>query len=252
MKSTTWGLLFLALGATFVNAQDDAEETYSAEGDAQEEEDEEYDDEADAHEVTTNYLLPEYADKRFPVGEEATILVDVSNNGQDVFNITRIGAFLHSPFDLSYYIQNFTVGELSGVAAPSAQISLEYKFTPDQKLEALEYWFSGFVEYTMEGSDEPYQQIFVNTTVHLYDDKNSIIRDLSGAASSALLLLVLGSGAYFGFNYAASKSGLKKKFKKKKEAKPAAAPAVDDWDVSTYQEATKSRVAGRKKRVSKK
>jgi hypothetical protein len=86
--------------------------------------------------------------------QEVTVLIDVSNKGQEVFNVTRVGCFLHSPYDHSYFIQNFTVKELSGVAAPNAQISLEYRFTPDKKLEALEYTLTGFVEYHMEGGDE--------------------------------------------------------------------------------------------------
>lgn len=245
MKLSAWVLLFLSLGAFFVvRAQDGDEDDYTPEDDEVEEE---YEDEIDAHEVSTNFLLPEYADKRFPVGKEVTILVDVSNNGQDVFNITRIGAYLHSPYDLNYYIQNFTVKALSGVAAPSAQVSLEYKFVPDAKLEPLEFWFSGFVEYTMEGSDEAFQQVFVNSTVHLFDDKNGL--DIVSAFNTFLMVAVLGTAAYFIFKSVAEKSGLQKK-KTKFVPKPAA-EKVDDWESDIYKPKDSSKVI-RRKRVSKK
>ncbi len=59
--------------------------------------------------MLTHYLFPDAGkDNKLPLGKEVTILVDFSNNGQDVFNVTRIGMFLHSPHDLSYFIQNFT------------------------------------------------------------------------------------------------------------------------------------------------
>ncbi len=45
------------------------------------------------------------------------------------------------------------------MAGPGSQISLEYQFTPDPRLEALEVWVSGFVEYQMEGTDEAFQLV---------------------------------------------------------------------------------------------
>lgn len=207
-------------------------------------EDDTYEDDYDVHEVTTSYYIPDYPDGRLPVGKPVTILVDFANKGQDVFNVTRVAAFLHSPYDLNYYIQNFTAKAIGGVAAPSAQIGLEYKVTPDEKLEPLEFWLSGFVEYTMEGSDEPYTQMFVNTTVELFDDKSSF--DIASFLTTFMVLAGLGMAAYTALSAGAKKvTG-----KKSKYVAPRPSAAVDDWNVEAYKQGS-SKVRGRKK-ISKK
>lgn len=249
MKSSSWVLLFLALGATFVT------EVRGEDAEYNDEDLEEFDEDAedDFHEVSTHFIFPDHKDMRFPVGKEVTVLVDVSNNGQEVFNVTRVATFLHSPYDLSYFIQNCTAKELSGVAAPNTQISLEYKFTPDMKLEALEYWLSGYVEYTVEGSDELFMQVFVNSTVHLYDDKAGV--DIFNTFTTLLMVATIGAMAYGAFSVAAAKTGLKKK-KKYVPPAPVAASDADDWEVNTYKQSDKSRAAGggrrNKRNVSKK
>ena len=109
--------------------------------------------------LETQYLFPGNDENRLPVGQEVSVLVDFSNEGQDVFNVTRVAAFLHSRFDYNYYVQNFTVKDVSGVTAPNSQVSLEFKFTPDAGLETVEFILSGHVEYRIEGSDEPFQLV---------------------------------------------------------------------------------------------
>lgn len=243
MKSFAWTLLLLTL-ASFqfaVQADDvevnDEEDDATAAADADEDT---YEDDYDVHEVTTSYHIPEYPDGRFPVGKSFTILVDFSNRGQDVFNVTKVAAFLHSPYDLNYYIQNFTAKAVSGLAAPSSQVSFEYKVTPDAKLEPLEFWFSGFVEYTMEGSDEPYQHMFVNTTVELHDGRGSF--DFSSVFTVVLVLGALGAAGYSGALGAAEKVTGKKR-KKFVTSKPAA--PTEEWEVAAYKPSDKSRTRAR-------
>lgn len=43
------------------------------------------------------------------IGEPVKVLVVVSNKGPEAFNLTEIGAFLHSPFDYNFYIQNVSI-----------------------------------------------------------------------------------------------------------------------------------------------
>lgn len=246
MKSFAWALLLLSLMATFLQGgvmADDVEVNDEEEA-AAPAEDDTYEDEDYEHEVSTSYHIPEYPDGRLPVGKEFTILVDFSNKGQDVFNVTKVVAFLHSPFDLSYFIQNFTAKPVSGVAAPSAQVSLEYKVKPDEKLEPLEYWLSGYVEYTMEGFDEPYQHMFVNTTIELYESRGV---DFGSMFTTFLMMAVIGAGAYFSF----SSASVKVTGKKKKKFVPRAGPTDDDWGVEAYKQ-TDRRTGRKNKKVSKK
>lgn len=244
----SWILLLLAFMATLVVMADDIE--VNEEDDAVVDDDDTYEDDDEAHEVSTSYFIPEYQHGRLPVGKEFTILVDFSNKGQDVFNVTKVAAFLHSPFDLNYYIQNFTAKVAGGVAAPSSQISLEYKVTPDAKLEPLEFWLSGYVEYTMEGSDDTYQQMFVNTTVELFDDRSSF-------DGSTLFTIVMVAGAaavvwHLGVANSVEKvTGKKQKIRFTKEM-AAMAPTDEDWGVETYKQSSKSSRARRGTKAPKK
>ena len=67
-------------------------------------------------------------------------MVGVSNQTPDVyFNVSHIGAQLHSPYDYSYFIQNFTVRELEAVVGPGQETTVEYRFHPDPSLEPIDF-----------------------------------------------------------------------------------------------------------------
>jgi len=144
--------------------------------------------------VETIVFFPEYTtDKRFLIGESVTVLVGFANKADDSFNITAMGAQFHSPYDLSYYIQNFTRKYLSVTAEPNQQITLEYKFTPDKNLEPLSFWLSGWVEYN--GTDGVYRSTFINTTVEVIEKPGDA--DTRRFFTVVFLLAVGGLVAYF-------------------------------------------------------
>lgn len=252
MKAAAWLLLFLCLGGTFLTAQVQAQEESEAAEDVEDEievneqvdedaDDDAYEEDMDAHEVKSQFLFPDYDDDRLPVGKEVTVLVDFSNEGPDVFNVTGVATFLHSRFDYNYYVQNFTHKAVSGVTGPKAHLSLEFKFTPDASLETVEFILSGVLEYRVENSDEPYQLLFMNKTVELYDDRSSIsFSTLSTYMSS---LVVLGVVSYLIVTAAAAK-GIGKR-KKKVDVKKIEAVS-EEWEVEAYQERSRS-VTKRKK-----
>jgi len=159
--------------------------------------------------VTTTYLFPN-SDKKFAVGKPVTVLINFINNGQEALNITRVAAFLHSPFDLNYYIQNFSSSEVrGGMVGPKSQMSLDYQFMPDANLEPLEFWMSGVVEYQADGSDKVYQSTFLNETVTLVN--NGSAGELTIMFSTLLLLAAFGLGIYTLMN--STKKGAKAKKK---------------------------------------
>lgn len=247
MQPRAWILLLLSLGAVFNNVQVMAEEDEGEDLLVEDEEEDTYDDTLDVHEIDTSYKILETTDDgKLPVGKPTTILVDFSNKGQDVFNVTSVSAFLHSPFDLNYYIQNFTTKAISnGVSAPSSQVTLEYKITPDDKLEPLEFWLSGFVEYTVEGSDEPFRQHFVNTTVELFDNK--------GVDWMSLIMTMILMSAFVAAVYFAGGDGVEKVTGKKMKKKfvPANPDAAPEWEVKAYKASDKARKAGGSRRSKK-
>merc|ERR1740130_2392683 len=165
----SWFLLFLALFASqiaLVAAEEEVEDLVEEE----EEEEEEWDGVTFAahDDLQTQAYFPDYPDKRLPIDKEVTMLVSITNTGSDVFNVSFIGASLHSPYDVNYYIQNFTVRPLADYLYPTAQYTIEYKFTADAKLEPLEYWFSAFV--MVNGTRRMFKQTPINGTVELTND----------------------------------------------------------------------------------
>jgi len=148
----------------------------------------------DAH---TRVLIPDFPTKKIPVGKEVTVLVGFSNSGSSAFTLTSIGAHLHSPYDFSYHIQNFTEREIDGVVEPGAQLSLEYTFKPDPSLEPLEFLLSGFVTYN-NSENVMFRSTFVNGTIELTEAQSDF--DVRGLFTWFLGLGALGLIAYVGFN----------------------------------------------------
>jgi hypothetical protein len=112
--------------------------------------------------------FPEFADKKFPVQTEVTALVGFHNTGEKAFNITGIAGSLHSPFDLGYYIQNFTAKFLGVVVEPGQQVTVDYQIKPRQDLEPLQFWFSAYVIYN-DSDDAIFKTTVYNNTIELVD-----------------------------------------------------------------------------------
>jgi len=190
--------------------------------------------------IITTVTFPGHPDKRLPLKEELTVLIGVTNNGKEVYNISIVGGALHSPYDFDYYIQNFTRKAFSEVMPPTAQYTLEYKFTPESKLEPLEYWFSIFI--MINGTQRIYRNYAYNSTLTLTSASTNVFADIA----SVLFTLMILSGVGFGV-YTMITGGKKSKSKTK-----SAAPVVrneddeDDWDTDVYTQAKTSRAVGKK------
>jgi len=185
--------------------------------------------------VNTGFLLPSFSDKNFPVGKPVTFLINFQNNGQEVLNISTVRGFLHSPFDLNYYIQNFSVAEVrGGMVGPKSHMSLDYQLMSDPTLEPLEFWLSGYVEYQAEGSDTLYRSTFFNDTVTLVNTSSS--KDLT-IIFSTLVLIAGFVGVIYGLMKTTKKGAkAKKKFAPKapvSEAEKAVAAA--SWETPVYE-----------------
>jgi len=188
--------------------------------------------------VSTTYFLPTFSDKRFPIGKPITFLVNFVNSGAEVLNISTVRAFLHSPFDLNYYIQNFSAWEVrGGMVGPKSQMSLDYQFMTDPTLEPLEYWLSGYVEYQAEGSDTVYRGLYFNETVTLFTTSSS------GDLTIILSTLVLLGGLVFGIYVLMKNTKKGKTAKKKLNPKPVLTEAEKadvekSWEMPIHQRAS--------------
>jgi hypothetical protein len=152
-----------------VDVGDEEEDKAGSTGTETEDEYEEVDDgEVGPHEnVHILAFFPEHKKHQFYIDEPVTVLLGFKNDASESFNITTLGAHFHSPYDLSYFIQNFTRRYVSVSADPGQQVTLEYKFTPDKSLEPVSIWLSGWVEYN--DTDKVYRNTFFNTTVELIE-----------------------------------------------------------------------------------
>lgn len=251
MKVLTFAA-FLAMAIPAVTAAEDTDpvEVYEEE---EEYDDEEYEEEeysvmyAPSPDVTTSFYFPDYPNQQIPLGEEVTVLIGLSNSGDKVLNVSYVGAQLHSPYDLNYYIQNFTVKEIWATVLPQSEVTVEYKFKADANLEPLEFWLSGFVFYNSTDDMYAYRSTWTNQTITLTPAGTSY--DVQTLFTYVLILAIVGLIVYV----IAGLTGTKKTLQKQivgvaSRATKAAAPAPkaktdadDDWGVPVYKPAAKAK-----------
>lgn len=209
---------------------------------------------ADLH---TSVIFPDYPDKNLPLGENIKVLIGLDNRGSESLNVTGVGAFLHSPFDLNYFVQNFTGRMVSTVIPPNSQLSVEYTIRPDRSLEPLDFWLSGVVDFYGLEEQRMHRNTFLNETIELIE------KPLGFTAVTVSVKLI--TYAFFGMlAYIAYFSFFKEKLEKTsgKAAKAAAAKMkskgiedsgaqspVDDsaWTEQVYTQASSSRARPRNK-----
>jgi len=218
-KHGAWALLFL-FGILFlsqlnvVRADDGDDDDTGAENpddievsedDGGDDYDDDYDDAPEdewdgtvaAHpDVHTRVVFPDYASRQFVAGKPIVALVSFSNRARKPFNVTAVGAHLHSPFDFSYYIQNFTAREQDSIVSPGYQVSIEYPFMADPSLEPLEYWLSAWVQYN-DSDGRTYRTTFTNGTIELIEKPSEFnIKTFFGYVVVAALVAVGGFVVY--------------------------------------------------------
>lgn len=134
--------------------------------------------------VDTVYFFPNKA--ATPAGEDAEIIVGVSNHGDLPLTVYSIWASLHLAYDHTYIIQNFTAMDLrKSIVPPSVQASFPYMFTVHKYLQPGSFALVASILYEVDGS--PYRSVFYNGTME--------VTEASGFLSGETLFLVtLGLG----------------------------------------------------------
>lgn len=190
--------------------------------------------------IVTTVVFKDYPDKRLPLEKEIVMLVGVANNGEDYVNVSGISAALQSPYDLAYYIQNFTAKGVAEVLAPGAQVTLEYKFMADPRLEPLSYWFSAFV--FINATDRVYRQVPINGTLDLTAEAQSFgIMDFLTYLVSTATICAVGYVVVLNLPQGKKRSGSKVRETRTKEQR------AEDWDMAAYSQSKTTKVAGKRK-----
>jgi len=194
-------------------------------------------------EVSVSWVFPDNLDRRLKLGEVSSLLLGFQNRAEQAFNITGVGAHLQSPFDLSYYIQNFTARRVSGAAVGPGQYgSVEYQFRPDSILEPNEYWMTAWVIYN-NSADQVYLHTFYNGTVELFDEGGNFGRSF---LNIALAVAVIGVLTFI----LVSVTNLTKKTGIRKLMERGTRTPVDE-SIEIYKPAAKNRVVVRKTNTKK-
>jgi len=240
-------VIFLSLQFTAARADDDEDL------DVEDEEDE-YEDDGilrSHSDVRATVHFPDFPDRKFELGHRVDALIGFNNKGNIPFNVTAIGAFFHSPYDYSYYIQNFSYRDVGVILQGHWQVTFEYIFFPDRGLEPVDYWLSGWIDYNSSEGRE-YRSTWFNGTVTLVEKSQEFdFRKFLGYLFLIFLAVALG---YFIFNYHTLTGGKKKKERKPFSERVPVTPKEttdSDWG-AIYKPAAQSRRVGSKKPSSSK
>jgi len=202
---------------------------------------------AASDDVVTTFLFPDYADKRLPVGEKVTVLVGFQNKGESTFNLTAVGAALHSPFDYNYYIQNFTYREVNSIVGPGEEVTVEYQFTPDKSLEPLEFHLSASLYYNDTTNDKFWRATFINGTIELIEKPSEFTAKT--LFTYVLAFAALGLAGYIGLNVsgALNKTTVERGTRGAAPSEKAKAAAASTWEEQEYKPRKKALAFGAKK-----
>jgi len=251
--------IFVSLQFTVARAEDDEDdidvEDDEDKGDVKLDDDFEYDEDDGvlrSHpDVRATVHFPDFPDRKFELGQRVTSLIGFNNKGNTAFNVTAIGAFFHSPYDYSYYIQNFSYRDVGVILQGHWQVTFEYVFAPDKGLEPVDYWLSGWIDYNSSEGRE-YRSTWYNGTVTLVEKSAEF--DVRKTFSYLFLLALLGGGIYAAINYQTLTGGKKKKVRKPYTERASVTPKETtdaDWG-AIYKPAAQSRRIGSKKAPAKK
>jgi len=211
------------------------------------------------------------SDNKFVAGEEVVALVGMHNAGDKTYNVSYVGAHLHSPYDQSFYVQNFTVRWTSALLPPRSEVTIEYRFRPDERLDALDYHLSGWMIYN-DSAPTPiiYRSLFVNQTIEVVERRaewtaQSAMAYTIGAVGIAVVAYVFLQNQGGASKVLSSLQGGKKSKSSRRSAAAeptaasspdaAASPSSAGWEVKAYKPAAVSKAVGKKreqKPVSKK
>jgi len=218
--------------------------------------------------VSTAVLFPENPDRKFPIGGEIVVLMGFSNNGDESYNITDVGAHLHYTYDLSYFIQNYTSKSIGVTVPPHEQVSVEYTFKPDKSL-VDKFWLSGYVLYNVSGKNLTHMDVFYNDTIELVEKQSEV--NVRRVFSYFFALALAGIVGYSGYYLSLSKSARRRVGRRARGEKSdtssnaiggssgagrdvsgATDSVVDDWGATVYKQARQSKVVRPRKNKQKK
>jgi hypothetical protein len=113
--------------------------------------------------IEVAYYLPEYADKKMPMGKQIIVLCHMKNGAKIPFNVTGIMGSLNSINEFNGfagYAQNFTYKEIGFMLKPGEEATLSYDFKLSREHEPEKFKLAHTVFY--ESEKRGYSSTFFN------------------------------------------------------------------------------------------
>ncbi|GAX75809.1 hypothetical protein CEUSTIGMA_g3252.t1 [Chlamydomonas eustigma] len=194
--------------------------------------------------IITGYFFPDHSVKHFAAGKPVSVVLGIHNDASELYNITAIMGSLNTPTDFSIFIQNFTQQIYHQVVLSGQEISIDYTFMPDPRLEPRDFVVALTVFY-QDKTGQFYSNTFFNQTVEIIDDKKLVDWDLismfvilAGLAAGAVYLIYMSVVPHL-----ASMGIMNKKTKKMKKVETSKADDAEEWIKGSNYEAHKKKRA---------
>lgn len=178
------------------------------------------------------------------------VVLGIHNDAAEMYNITAILGSLNMVGDFNMHVQNFTEQVYHQPVLAGQQLSIEYKFMPDHRIDSRDFVLALTVLYH-DSANKFYSNTFFNQTISVVEIKKLIDWEL------IFLFIFLGSlvagGAYLLYGVMAphlQSLGFVRKGKKSKKVETSKADDSDEWVKGTpYDTFTKRKAAAASKRT---
>lgn len=200
--------------------------------------------------ITTGFFFPDHPTKKFTAGKPVTVVLGVHNDASEAYNVTAILGSLNSPMDFRMYIQNFTQSVYLQVIPPGEDLTFEYTFNPDYRLEPRDFTVALTVVYHNE-KEQFFSNTFFNETIEIVEEPKLI--DYEMISLVVLLAAIAGGAVYLAYNSAVSQlqsMGIMKKTKKTKVESAGRPDDDDEWIKGTDYDAFRKKKLAEKTKAS--
>lgn len=134
------------------------------------------------------------------LGQAQRSLIGFANNGKLRYHVWGVMGSLNMPHNFRMYVQNFSYGQVNRSVAAGEELSFEYTFIPNERLDTTDFSLAITVFYEARGSTgnviRAHSTTFLNQTVHAVAGP----QEVNNATFLALLVVALagiGAGIYF-------------------------------------------------------
>ena len=134
------------------------------------------------------------------LGEKVRTLVAVANEGRVQFHVWGVMGSLNMPHKFGEYVQNFTYGAVNETVVPGGELSFEYDFVPNERLDVRDFTLALSVFYEAQGATgnviRAHSTTFLNQTITTVAGPQVV----NNATFMALFITVIAVGCGLGWH----------------------------------------------------